>query len=698
MIPAEEAPWNCTVPQWVKTYNNNWLNRSFAEYTDTTPAPGYVWGGFGYTSFGWGDALTPSGMVQLAFAGIETSDHRWVKCERFFSEGWKDRERDWLDWNVVYGYYSFAKAMRLAKPNPVVNFSAGYFAGLDWYRGGSVGGTQVMGLAEKIADRLVAAHYWDYYGPILGTSWCVIILKPVLFAEAPVACFDADPNPSYPDLPVNFDPSCSGHSEAGKDIGNLVLFEWDWESDGTYDTSTTTPTVVTHAFPCASIPCQYTTTLRVTDDSNPARTATYAMNIDITNPPHPPVARCKDVYLVSLCAGDTLALDASDSYDPDEGEHQDGCSTCPDDTITAWEWDFNGGNGWTYGDATGEYVNLGTGFTTHFPTAGVYNIGVKVTDNTALAYPDSGQPNLTDEGFAEVRVYNACICDVTATPMCLAVKLQWGDIDADMYYIYRSFAGPNTGFQDIGRTEDTWKIAGSFVMDTPHWYRIMAEKDGVFCLSKAVEVVGEASLCNPTADAGGPYEVCAGDIVTLDGSGSTALAGTIVAWDWDLDNDGQYDDAFGETVQHTWNTPGTYPVRLKVTSSDSLVLTDEDMTSVTVTQCQVDVDIDIYPNRVPNRVFLSRNYTLYVAVLGSANFDVTTLNSSTVKFGSTGTEASPVRAPLIRDLNGDGQLDAMYGFATFDCGFASSDTEGVLTGELNDGTDIVGSDSVLVYP
>ena len=695
MIPAEGPPWNCTVPAWVKTYNNNWLNYSFYQWNwDGTQ---YLWGGFGYTSPSWGDALTPSGMVQLCFADITTSDHRWVKCERWFADGWKDRERDWLDRGIVYGYYSFAKAMRLAKPNPVVNFSAGYFAGLDWYRGGSVGGANVMGMAEKIADHLVASSNWNYYGTTLGTSWCVIILKPVLFAEAPVACFDADPNPSYPDMDISFDPSCSGHSEAGKGIGNLVLFEWDWESDGTYDASTATPDVLTHAFPCPSIPCQYTTTLRVTDDSIPARTATYAMNIDITNPPHPPVSRCKDVYMVSLCPGDELELDGSDSFDPDEGEHEAGCPTCPDDTIIAYEWDLLGAP-WDYADETGEILDLGTGFTTYFPTAGTYDVGLRVTDNTALAYPESGQGNLTDEGFAVVEVYDGCLCDATATPMCLAVKLEWADIGADMYYIYRSFAGPNYGFQDIGRTTGTMKIAGSFVMDTPHWYRIMAETNGQFCLSPALLVTGPAHLCNPTADADGPYEGCLGDTITLDGSGSSALAGTIVAWDWDLDNDGQYDDAFGETVQWTPAAAGVYTVGLKVTSSDSLVLTDTDSTTVEINRCLIDLDIDIYPNRVPNRVFLSRNYTIYVAVLGTDDFDPTTLNSSTVKFGKTGAEASPVRAPLVRDLNRDGLLDAMYGFTTFSCGFALGDTEGILTAKTLDGTDAIGSDSVLVYP
>ena len=48
------------------------------------------------------------------------------------------------------------------------------------------------------------------------------------------------------------------------------------------------------------------------------------------------------------------------------------------------------------------------------------------------------------------------------------------------------------------------------------------------CLSKAVEVIGEAELCNPTADAGGPYSYCKGEVVPLSGANSTALAGTIV--------------------------------------------------------------------------------------------------------------------------------------------------------------------------
>ncbi len=110
------------------------------------------------------------------------------------------------------------------------------------------------------------------------------------------------------------------------------------------------------------------------------------------------------------------------------------------------------------------------------------------------------------------------------------------------------------------------------------------------------------------------------------------------------------------------------------------------------------LSVDIYPNRAVNQVYLSRNYTLYVVVFGTGAFNVMDLDWTTVRFGRTGTEARAVRAPLLRDMNGDGILDALYGFMTFDCGFQMGDTEGILTAKLNDGTDASGEDSVFVSP
>ena len=63
--------------------------------------------------------------------------------------------------------------------------------------------------------------------------------------------------------------------------------------------------------------------------------------------------------------------------------------------------------------------------------------------------------------------------------------------------------------------------------------------------------------------------------VTLDGSGSRDpdIDGTLVAWHWDLDHDGVFNepgDASGEIVQWSITTAGVYPVTLKVVSSTGL--------------------------------------------------------------------------------------------------------------------------------
>ena len=147
-----------------------------------------------------------------------------------------------------------------------------------------------------------------------------------------------------------------------------------------------------------------------------------------------------------------------------------------------------------------------------------------------------------------------------------------------------------------------------------------------------------------------------------------------------------------ETCTFTAPASNVYDVVVTVNGVEIVLAPGESKTLAQV------VGIDIYPNRTPNPVFVSRYYTIYVGVMGSGELDVTNLNSATVKFGRTGTEASPVRAPMIRDLNGDGQADALYGFWTFDCGFQLGDTQGWLKGSTTSGTLVEGSDSVLVSP
>ncbi len=56
-----------------------------------------------------------------------------------------------------------------------------------------------------------------------------------------------------------------------------------------------------------------------------------------------------------------------------------------------------------------------------------------------------------------------------------------------------------------------------------------------------------------TADTGGPYSVDEDLSLTLNGSGVPRESGGVLSFAWDLDNDGQYDDATGTSPVFTWD-------------------------------------------------------------------------------------------------------------------------------------------------
>lgn len=106
------------------------------------------------------------------------------------------------------------------------------------------------------------------------------------------------------------------------------------------------------------------------------------------------------------------------------------------------------------------------------------------------------------------------------------------------------------------------------------------------------------AACLPTANAGGPYTTGEGTDVTLSAAGSAQgtgpSAGHPATYAWDLDNDGQYDDATG--VSATFGQVGqdrVLTVGLRVT--DSAGNTDTDATTVTVENVAPTVSLQTVP-------------------------------------------------------------------------------------------------------
>ena len=112
------------------------------------------------------------------------------------------------------------------------------------------------------------------------------------------------------------------------------------------------------------------------------------------------------------------------------------------------------------------------------------------------------------------------------------------------------------------------------------------------------------------------------------------------------------------------------------------------------------VDIDIKPGSDLNCINTKNKGLTPVAILGSVDFDVTTIDQTTLEIDddddSSTAGVSPTRTS-IKDVNGDGFDDLNLKFATtalLGAGLLVDGNELFITGELTDSTAIVGSDIV----
>lgn len=216
-------------------------------------------------------------------------------------------------------------------------------------------------------------HFW--VGSGWGTGSYLYELGNEITKGYPIADAGPDVNNHPPIIPIKFDASGSHHTDPFKQI---VLYEWDFESDGIWDYSGT-DLIVEHAYPAYYYPDgsidwdktakAYTATLRVTDNSDPPLQTSDTRIVHITAPPWKPVADPDGPYDGYVKV--PVQLDGSKSYDPESTMFP------PDhpwyETLATYEWDLDG-NG-EFGDATGAKP------TWTWDTEGNYRIGLKVTDS-----------------------------------------------------------------------------------------------------------------------------------------------------------------------------------------------------------------------------------------------------------------------------------------------------------------------------
>lgn len=103
------------------------------------------------------------------------------------------------------------------------------------------------------------------------------------------------------------------------------------------------------------------------------------------------------------------------------------------------------------------------------------------------------------------------------------------------------------------------------------------------------------------------------------------------------------------------------------------------------------VDIDIKPGSESNSINIESNGVISVAVLSNQFFDAQKIVIKNILFAG----AQPLKGK-IEDADNDGDLDLILHFETQSLNLTSLDTEAILTGKLNDGTLIKGSDPVRI--
>ncbi len=277
---------------------------------------------------------------------------------------------------------------------------------------------------------------------------------------------------------------------------------------------------------------------------------------------HSPLANPGGPYSADL--GSSLSLDGSASSDPDAPAG---------DSLASFEWDLDEDGvfeltGPTPTVSSAQVDTLGTGD---------HPISLRVTDSRGA----------TGTAVTTLSIFdNRPVASFTASPNPAACG-QSVSFDASGSSHLKPGRSIVTFAWDFGDGQTTTGpiVDHSFSAFGSYSVTLTVTDDNLPARTDEETVIVNINLGNqpPTANAGGPYQVVVGALLNLDGTASSdpdaACGDSLTAFEWDLDNDGEFDDATGSTPSTTFSTPGDHTVALRVqdefgaTSTDTAVVT-----------------------------------------------------------------------------------------------------------------------------
>ena len=239
----------------------------------------------------------------------------------------------------------------------------------------------------------------------------------------------------------------------------------------------------------------------------------------------------------SAVEGSPVAFDGSASSDPDG------------DALT-FAWQFGDGSTGSGVSPTHVYADNGsfTAILTATDPAGADDATDTPVTITNAAPVVAGGSDFTAVTGQSVTLASS-FSDAGANDSPWNYTIEWGD---------GSTSTGSTTSQGGFSTSHTYATAGSYSVSVQ-----VTDKDGGIG-SDAVAAVVKAP---PSAALNGPYTSDEGSAVSMSGSGSSDVDGTITSYAWDF---GDGTTGTGASVSHTYAQEGSYTVTLVVTDNDGL--------------------------------------------------------------------------------------------------------------------------------
>src|SRR4051794_21040104 len=228
-------------------------------------------------------------------------------------------------------------------------------------------------------------------------------------------------------------------------------------------------------------------------------------------------------------------------------------AAAPGLTLSTQKWDLDGDG--QYDDATGASASK------TFASPGTYTVGLQVTDSKGI----------TDTATRTIAVYAPPTAAFGFTPAApvpgQALTFSSSSADSDGTIVSQLWDVDGDGQYDDGSGATLTKSfpAGHYTVGL----KVTDSQGLVTTTSKSFDVAAP-----PVAGFGvAPVQPGAGSPATFTSASSAAPGYTLSSQKWDLDGDGQYDDATGASASKTFATPGSYTVGLQVTDSRGITST-----------------------------------------------------------------------------------------------------------------------------